>query len=696
VRSRGGIRLILCFLAGSIAAFAGTNFKPTTTLTAETSNNTSAAGTFATQTNGNIGAGNISKVPTRTLLYPGSTAKIFVHTMPWFGFGDHMDVGYASNDPAQAQRQINDMVSRGIDGAIIDWFGQGKLTHKFVSYDQAVQDLMAAAQAHTNFHFAIMDDAQSLQACSNTAGCDVTQTLIDDLTYVYNTYGSSSAYLYYNNRPVVYFFGQEFYTIDWTRVRASAPGNPLFIFRNTEGFSDAENNGAFAWVEPELVTTSDPMALKYMGQFDQQALSLLPTYSNAAAYKGFDDSLASWGSNRLIQQQCGQTWLQSVAESAKYFSATQQMIGIQFVTWNDYEEGTEIESGIDNCVTVNASATGSVVSWSITGQSSTVDHSTVFLSQDGENLMWLADLPVTTTSLDLAPFGFDPGNYSVFVEAIGKPSLTNKMSAAVAVTIANKPPVAVLTLTPASGAVPLTVNASTAGSIDPDGSIASITINFGDGSATVNTASASHVYSNTGSYTVTATVTDNLGAKTTNTAIVSVTAQPTFDFASGSNNSATVQAGQSTTYNLVLETKGSGFSGVVSLGCSGAPAGVTCTVNPGSANFVGGSSSVSISVTAATTLQARSESPNFRGMEFAFAAVFGGLLCGFKKRNRLALFAALAIFLVCGVVACGGGGGSSVTGQPPAPHSPTTATLIVTGSSGTQSATTNLTLTIMH
>ena len=44
----------------------------------------------------------------------------------------------------------------------------------------------------------------------------------------------------------------------------------------------------------------------------------------------------------------------TIAEAGKYYSTTNQMLGIQLVTWNDYEEGSEIESGIDNCVTVSA------------------------------------------------------------------------------------------------------------------------------------------------------------------------------------------------------------------------------------------------------------------------------------------------------------------------------------------------------
>src|SRR5215469_13445494 len=511
-------------IASSATGVAGTTFKATTTLTAQTSNNTSAANTFVSQVNGNVGASNISKVTVHTLLYPESSAKIYVHLMPWFGFGDHMNVGYTSNDPAQVQRQVTDLVSRGIDGVIVDWFGQGTLTHKFSFYDQAVQELRQQAESQTNFNFAVMDDAGSLKSCANTTGCDITQTLISDLTYAYNNYENSPAYLHYNNQPVVYFFGQEAYpSLDWTRIRSSVPGNPMFIFRNTGGFTYAQSNGAFSWVAPETVSSTDPMALNYLDSFDKAALSRPTTYSTVSGYKGFNDVLASWGTGRLIQQQCGQTWLTSLAESGKYYSASMQMLGIQLVTWNDYEEGTELESGIDNCVTVSATVSGTVVNWSITGQANTVDHYTVYVSQDGENLMWLADEPVSASSLDLGPFQLNSGNYTVFVQAVGKPSLTNKISAGAALTIPNQPPVAMLNLSATSGAAPLAVTASSAGSFDPDGTIASTVINFGDGSPTVTAASATHTYSAAGNYTVTVTVTDNLGASSKKTASVSVT-----------------------------------------------------------------------------------------------------------------------------------------------------------------------------
>ena len=40
------------------------------------------------------------------------------------------------------------------------------------------------------------------------------------------------------------------------------------------------------------------------------------------------------------------------------WSTADQLAWFQLVTWNDYEEATEIETGIDNCVTVAAAVSG--------------------------------------------------------------------------------------------------------------------------------------------------------------------------------------------------------------------------------------------------------------------------------------------------------------------------------------------------
>lgn len=54
--------LMVLALAVSSPAWTGTAIVPTTTLKAETGNNTSAADTFTAASDGNAGAGNVSKI----------------------------------------------------------------------------------------------------------------------------------------------------------------------------------------------------------------------------------------------------------------------------------------------------------------------------------------------------------------------------------------------------------------------------------------------------------------------------------------------------------------------------------------------------------------------------------------------------------------------------------------------------------
>jgi hypothetical protein len=169
----------------------------------------------------------------------------------------------------------------------------------------------------------------------------------------------------------------------------------------------------------------------YLDNFYSTGLKYPTKMTVGSAYKGFNDTIAAWSANRITNQNCGQTWLKTMAESAKYYNSTRQLNAMQIVTWNDYEEGTEIESGIDNCVAISASASGAQLNWSISGNEKTVHHYTVFVSQDGQNLMRLADVASGTHSLNVANYGLAAGTYTFYVKAVGQPSLLNHMSGAV-------------------------------------------------------------------------------------------------------------------------------------------------------------------------------------------------------------------------------------------------------------------------
>ena len=119
----------------------GAAAQTTSTLAAETGNNTSAS-SFPQHDNGNVAAGNVSKLDTHTLLYPGATTSIYAHLVPWFCMpgttgtdgiqrcNGHILTGYNSNDATTVKNQVSDMISRGINGMIIDWYGSAAAIEK--------------------------------------------------------------------------------------------------------------------------------------------------------------------------------------------------------------------------------------------------------------------------------------------------------------------------------------------------------------------------------------------------------------------------------------------------------------------------------------------------------------------------------------------------------------------------------------
>src|SRR5207244_4884311 len=244
---RQGIFVVaVCLIFPAISRAGNLFIQPTTTLQAQTSNNTSAGDSLQSQANGNLGATNISKVDLHTLLYPGTTTKIYSHFIPWLGYPRHMAVGYNSQAPAQMPRQITDMISRGIDGVIIDWYGS-----RDTFTNTTTLRVMTEAEQHPGFKFAIMIDkgAIKLSACS---GCTPQQTLIEQLHYVEQTFVPSPAYLRINGRPLITNFDVELHypSVNWSAAAASATTDPVFIFEDASGFPHAVTGGSSSWVRP--------------------------------------------------------------------------------------------------------------------------------------------------------------------------------------------------------------------------------------------------------------------------------------------------------------------------------------------------------------------------------------------------------------------------------------------------------------
>lgn len=153
--------------------------------------------------------------------------------------------------------------------------------------------------------------------------------------------------------------------------------------------------------------------------------------------------------------------------------------------------------------------------------------------RDGSGNLLASGKPVDALGATLSVTG-GGGTYFVLVSGVGKGDLTTGYSnygslgeyllSGTVPAATSQPPVAVLSAAPTSGVAPLQVSFSSAGSNDPDGSIARIEWIFGDGSAPVLAASSSHSYATPGNYTATLKVTDNAGLTDTKSVTISANA----------------------------------------------------------------------------------------------------------------------------------------------------------------------------
>ncbi len=222
----------------------------TTTLTAETSNNTSASSSFVTRPDGDITPQNVSKVSLKKLLPSGYTGKVLAHWMPWWTCSktpcdgvhdsrDDMRVGYSTEEPAQIDKILEDMISRGYDGVMVAEANSGGV-------DTASTEAMAKEMAkYPAFSFSISEnhlDNITGKTDQETEALQLAQ-LLRDMTAASTTYFGMPSYLRIGGQPVVYVFDNA--SIDWAAAAKSAAGSPLFIL---DGPSHATSSlGGFYW-----------------------------------------------------------------------------------------------------------------------------------------------------------------------------------------------------------------------------------------------------------------------------------------------------------------------------------------------------------------------------------------------------------------------------------------------------------------
>jgi len=219
-----------------------------------------------------------------------------------------------------------------------------------------------------------------------------------------------------------------------------------------------------------------------------------------------------------------------------------------------------------------------------------------------------------------------------------------------------------------------------------------------------NTATPNGIFSfDTGTHTISATYSgDPSFNPSSTTQSQSFTITPGFYAAIPSAQSTVFIAapgGSSTT--AVSVSNSSGFSGTISLACSGLPSEATCIFAPASITASGTTSTTTASITVSTKAATASLHSQQRGYLAAqwmmgMALFFSTLLTAGKRERRRGFFLLLMLMLVVVAPSCGGGsGGGGSHNPPPDAGTPTgVSTIFVTATSGSIVSTTGFTLIV--
>lgn len=386
---------------------------PTTTLAQLTQNNTSAADSFPGWVNGMAKAGNVSHEPL------GIPQMKLIHGCFWWGSSSHPNIGINCADPAYCAKCAADAKARGLDGFLLDWYGQGHQTDKSLL-------VLRPELEKQGLKFALCVDGGMAAIKAATTDAARTLALLTAINYARHTYFTSPAYLKDGGKFVILFFGFSTADFDWMKIQNALQPDCKLIFRWELNYSNRSYaDGYFGWTHCDETWIADvkkraPGKLIFLG-----------------INGGFDSShkedpiRCSWGSGNIIAQNGGLRMQEQLALAAAHPEIPYTSIN----TFNDYQEGSALEPGLASGKPLALTlGTGTLV-WSNTGAA--FDHYSVFVSKDGQNFGELG-IKTTDTWLDLGALDFAPGTYYFLVRAIGKPFVQNILSNTVAATLAWK------------------------------------------------------------------------------------------------------------------------------------------------------------------------------------------------------------------------------------------------------------------
>lgn len=250
---------------------------------------------------------------------------------------------YDSRSRAVIRYHLETMRAAGIEGVVIDWYGVGTASDEAIPaiLEEAQKLGMKAALCYeekTNFLWRGLSNRAQAVGCAK-----------DDIRYVLTRYAISPAYLRRNGMPVILQFdgwgdgklGPNYFTSqELGEILQSQPERVAYCRQGIAPEYFGTACGAFQWWSSsahEIRHSAETAATDvHDGRLGFFVTPLAP---------GFDDKgVWGWGEGRRVTPRAGLSLLRASFDLA--FDGSPELI--QIVTWNDFNEGTNIEPTREN------------------------------------------------------------------------------------------------------------------------------------------------------------------------------------------------------------------------------------------------------------------------------------------------------------------------------------------------------------
>lgn len=232
---------------------------------------------------------------------------------------------YASSDPDVLEYHLLLMKYAGVDGLLIDFYGNGANDLPLLLRNT---NALVPRIADVGLKFGMVFEDQFAATLADATA---------NMRYVGTTYFSKPNYLQTSGRPLLLAFGPQKYQTPaaWTQILGTLPTPPTLLplwYQSAQVGSHAA--GEFSWIYSDFLTG--------LQNFYQNRAA---TFSAAGGvgYLGFNSFYAQggWaGPTWTIPYNNGQTLTQTLALATQYQS---RLKFVQLATFNDFGEGTMLE-----------------------------------------------------------------------------------------------------------------------------------------------------------------------------------------------------------------------------------------------------------------------------------------------------------------------------------------------------------------